>query len=338
MTEPASSPAERPAPGKEILAGLAGAIGSVPDGMATALLAGANPVTGLYASATGPLFGGIFSSTGIMVIATTSAAALGTAETMQSTSPDQASRVLATLVFLVGVFSLVAAALRLGRLTRFVSHSVMTGFLTGVSLVLVLGQLGDFLGFTPTGANSVAKAIDVLTHPSGWSLTSALVGALALVLAIGLDRTRLSVVAPLLAIVVPSVIVVTRPVSGVATASDTATIPAGLPSPMLPSFSLITPTLVASALAVTVVILIQSAGVAGQFRDPHGRPPNIDRDFFAHGAANLATGVFQGIPVGGSVGQTAFNVLAGGIGRLSVIASGLWMVLFLVALSGLVDS
>jgi SulP family sulfate permease len=76
--------------------------------------------------------------------------------------------------------------------------------------------------------------------------------------------------------------------------------------------------------------------VAGQFRNPDGVPSSISRDFVAHGAANIAVSLFRGIPVGGSVGQTAFNVLAGGVGRLSVITSGAWMILFLVALSGVV--
>lgn len=327
-----------PNKGKEILAGLAGAIGSVPDGMATALLAGANPVAGLYSSVAGPIAGGLATSTGIMVIATTSAAALGTAEALGGVPGDQIGPTLVTLTVLVGVFALVAGLLRLGRFTRFVSHSVMTGFLTGVSLILILSQFGDLVGYPASGANSVAKAWDTLTHRSDWSTASLAVGLVAMALTIVLDRTRLSTVGPLLAIVIPSLMVATRPDSTVATASDTAEIPAGLPSLALPSLDLLSPTLVSSALAITVVVLVQSSGVAGQFRNADGRPSNISRDFLAHGVANLAAGVFRGIPVGGSVGQTAFQVLAGGVGRLSVIASGAWMLLFLVALSGLVSA
>ena len=326
----------RPSPVKEVLAGLAGAIGSVPDGMATALLAGANPVAGLYSSAMGPLFGGMVTSTGIMVIATTSAAALGTAEALDGIPADEIDSLLGTLVFLVGIFALVAGVLKLGRYTRFVSHSVMTGFLTGVSLILILSQFGDFVGYPATGANSVAKAWDTLTHIPEWSLPALAMGASAMVIAIVLDRTPLSTIGPLLAIVVPSLVVAMRPQAEVALASDTAEIPAGMPMPALPSLDYLTSTTVTSALAITVVILVQSSGVAGQFRNPDGAPSNISRDFVAHGAANLATSLFRGIPVGGSVGQTAFNVLAGGVGRLSVIASGAWMIIFLVALSGIV--
>jgi len=321
---------------KEVLAGLAGAIGSVPDGMATALLAGANPVAGLYASAMGPLVGGMVTSTGIMVIATTSAAALGTAEALGDIPADEIDSALGTLVFCVGVLALVAGLLKLGRYTRFVSHSVMTGFLTGVSLILILSQFGDLVGYPATGANSVAKAWDTLTHVSEWSIPALVAGVSAMAIAVVLDRTPLSTIGPLLAIVVPSVVVALRPQAEIALASDTAEIPAGMPMPALPSFDLISSTMVSSALAITVVILVQSSGVAGQFRNPDGAPSNISRDFVAHGAANLATSLFRGIPVGGSVGQTAFNVLAGGVGRLSVIASGAWMILFLVALSGLV--
>jgi sulfate permease, SulP family len=332
---PPSDPA-RPNTVRETLAGLAGAIGSVPDGMATAVLAGANPVTGLYASFAGPLFGGAVTSTAIMVIATTSASALGTAEALGASSSADPEAVLGTLVFLIGVFALIAGLLQLGRYTRFVSHSVMTGFLTGVSLILILSQLGDLVGFSATGTNSVAKAWDTLTHPGEWSMPSLAIGLIALLLAIWLDRTPLGIVGPLIAIVVPSLIVAAWPESGVAVASDTAEIPAGLPMPALPSLGLLSPTLLSSALAITVVILVQSSGVAGQFRNPDGRPSNISRDFLAHGVANVASGLFRGIPVGGSVGQTAFNVLAGGVGRLSVIMSGLWMAVFLIALSGLV--
>jgi SulP family sulfate permease len=327
-----------PSKGKEALAGLAGAIGSVPDGMATAVLAGANPVTGLYASITGPLFGGLASSTAVMVIATTSAAALGTAETLNATAAADQPAVLGTLVFLVGLLCLVAGLLRLGRYTRFVSHSVMTGFLTGVSLILILSQLGDFVGFSPTGANNVVKAWDTLTHVPDWSIPTLVVGICAVLIAVLLDRTPLSTVAPLLAIVVPSVWLFLRPDRGVALVSDTAEIPSGLPMPALPQFDLITPTMVASAFAIAVVVLVQSAGVAGQFRNPDGHPSDVSRDFLAHGAANLATSLVRGIPVGGSVGQTAFNVLAGGVGRLSVILSGVWMAVFLIALSGVVGA
>ena len=138
---------------------------------------------GLYSSAMGPIFGGMVTSTGIMVIATTSAAALGTAEALDGVPSGEIDSLLGTLVFLVGIFALLAGVLKLGRYTRFVSHSVMTGFLTGVSLILILSQFGDFVGYPATGANSVAKAWDTLTHIPEWSMPALAMGASAMVIA-----------------------------------------------------------------------------------------------------------------------------------------------------------
>ena len=106
--------------GRETVAGLAGAIGSVPDGMATAVLAGANPMAGLYASFAGPAVGGLLQSTTVMVIATTSAAAVTTAEVMNE-GPADPMRTLATLTVLAGLFMLLATRLGFARLMRFVS-------------------------------------------------------------------------------------------------------------------------------------------------------------------------------------------------------------------------
>ena len=106
--------------GRETVAGLAGAIGSVPDGMATAVLAGANPMAGLYASFAGPTAGGLMQSTRVMVVATTSAAAVTTAELMNA-GPDDPIRTLATLTVLAGVFMILATRLGLGEIPCTVS-------------------------------------------------------------------------------------------------------------------------------------------------------------------------------------------------------------------------
>ena len=147
--------------GRETVAGLAGAIGSVPDGMATAVLAGANPMAGLYASFAGPVAGGLLQSTTVMVIATTSAAAVTTAEVMTE-GPADPLRTLATLTILAGLFMLLATRLGFARLMRFVSASVMGGFMFGVGLILILGQLADATGVTTSGGSTLEKALNTL--------------------------------------------------------------------------------------------------------------------------------------------------------------------------------
>ena len=137
--------------GKEAMAGIPGAIGSVPDGMAAAVLAGVNPVFGLYASFAGPIAGGLTASTRLMVITTTSAAALAAGSALEVVSPDQRPAALFLLTLIAGLLMVAAGILRLGRYTRFVSHSVMIGFLTGVAVNIVAGQTPDLTGAESEG-------------------------------------------------------------------------------------------------------------------------------------------------------------------------------------------
>src|SRR5580704_11451169 len=178
----------------DIVAGLPRAISSVPDGMAAAVLAGVNPVQGLYAGFAGPIAGGLSSHTRLMVITTTSAAALAAGSALAGVPPDQRPGAIALLVILAGA-SLVAAGLaRLGRYTRFVSYSVMTGFLAGISVNIVCGQIADLTGAQAQGPFPLAKAVDVLSQPSRINLASLLTGLGALAILAVLARTRLAVV------------------------------------------------------------------------------------------------------------------------------------------------
>lgn len=322
--------------GKDVVAGLPGAISSVPDGMASAVLIGVNPVYGLYASFAGPIAGGLASSTGLMVITTTTAAAIAAGSAVSGFDAEQRPEALFLLTFLAGLVMVAAGLLRLGRYTRFVSHSVMTGFLTGVAVNIVCGQLGDLTGVSSEGPNSLAKALDVITHPASIDMASMLAGLGALGILFGLARTRLSTVSALVALILPTLAVALAGASAVIRVDDSGDIPRSLPTPSLPDLSLISVDLVLNACAIAVITLIQGAGVSEAAPNPDGRPSNMNRDFGAEGIGNLASSLFLGQPVGGSVGQTALNVSVGARTRWAAIWSGLWMVVILALFAGLV--
>src|SRR5262249_44710115 len=149
----------------DVIVGLPGAIGRVPDGMASSVLAGVNPVHGLYASLVAPVVGGLSSSTALMVVTTTSAAALAAGSALSSVAPADRTDALFLLTLLAGAVMVVAGLFHLGRYTRFVSHSVMVGFLTGVAANIIFGQIPDLTGATATGPFPLAKAVNVLLHP-----------------------------------------------------------------------------------------------------------------------------------------------------------------------------
>ncbi|WP_406831245.1 SulP family inorganic anion transporter [Pedococcus sp. KACC 23699] len=322
--------------GKDVVAGLPGAISSVPDGMASAVLVGVNPVYGLYASIAGPTAGGLTSSTRLMVITTTTAAAIAAGSAVSGFDAEQRPQALFLLTFLTGLVMVGAGLLRLGRYTRFVSHSVMTGFLTGVAVNIICGQLGDLAGASPHGANSLAKAVDVITHPDSIDLASLLAGLGALGILFGLARTRLNTVSALAALILPTLAVALAGATAVIRVGDSAAIPRSLPVPALPDLSLLSVRLCLNACAIAVIVLVQGAGVSESAPNADGRPSDMNRDFAAQGLGNLASGLLLGQPVGGSVGQTALNVSVGARTRWAGICSGLWMAVILVLFAGLV--
>jgi sulfate permease, SulP family len=330
----------RPANGTELrteaVAGIPGAIGSVPDGMAASVLAGVNPVYGLYASFAGPLVGGLSSSTQLMVVTTTSAAALAAGSALSGMAPADRPGALFLLTIVAGVAMLLAGIFRLGRYTRFVSQSVMTGFLTGVAVNIVLGQLVVLTGSPSEGSVAIERAVNVVLNPGEWYLPTLVLGLGALAIVAWLSPTKFGSYAALLALIVPTVVLLVVGTTGVVTVDDVGDIPTGIPLPQLPRLGDLSFSVITGALAVAAIVLVQGSGVSESAPNLDGSRSNPNRDFIAQGAGNIAAGLFQGQPVGGSVGQTALNTSAGARTRWAAVFSGVWMLVILVAFSGAV--
>ncbi|MDH2416285.1 SulP family inorganic anion transporter [Nocardioides sp. CER19] len=320
----------------DAVAGLPGAISTVPDGMASAVLVGVNPAYGLYAAFAGPIGGGLTTSTRLMVVSTTTAAALAAGSALEDLHADQRDSALVLLTMMTGVLMIAAGLLRLGRYVRFVSRSVMLGFLTGVAVNITLGQLPDLLGAPSEGSSNVGKAWHVLTHPSGIGAPSAAAGLGALAIMVGLSRTRFDLLGSLAAVAVPTVVAVVAGADSVASVSDEGAIPRGVPPLAWPHLSDFSFGLLGGALAVAAIVLVQGAGVAQVAPNPDGGPSRANVDFIGQGVANVASGVFHGIPVGGSVSSTALNQAAGARSRWASVFVGAWMLLILVAFAGIV--
>lgn len=325
---------------QDLVAGVPGAISSVPDGMAASVLAGVNPVHGLYASLFGPIGGGLTSSSKLMVITTTSAAALAAGSALANVPAEDRERALFLLTLIAGGLMIAAAILRLGRYTRFVPHSVMIGFLTGVAVNIIFGQLPDLAGSDVTGEFALARAWNLLFHPNTIQLASLAAGLTAIGLLIGLAHTRLAAYSALIALAVPSVVIALLGdllgADKVARVSDVGAIPRGLPMPFVPQLSDLSLNVITGAFAVAALVLIQGAGVSESAPNPDGSRAEPNRDFLAQGVGNVLSGIFRGQPVGGSVGQTALSVAAGARTRWAAIFSGIWMAIILLVFSGIV--
>ena len=328
-------PVRRDTLGKDAVAGLVLGVESVPDGLAAGLLAGVNPIAGLYAYLFGTIGGSLFTSSAFMAVQATGAMAIVIADVPAVHSADDPARALFTLSMLTGVVMLAAGFLRLGSVLRFVSNAVMVGFISAVGVNIILGQLANLTGYKAEGANRVIRAINTLVHPGELHLQSLAIGVVTVVLILVLERTRAGPLGLVLAVVVTSAGVAILGWSGVATVRELSEVPRALPLPGAPMLRLV-PSLVVPAVSLAFVGLIQGAAISANFPNPDGHYPDASRDFIGQGAANVIAGIFRGMPVGGSMSATSLNKSAGARSRLALMIAGVVMAAVIIAFAGLV--
>ena len=149
---------------QDLTAGAVLGLESVPDGLATGLLAGVNPLAGVYGYMVGTVAGALATSSAFMAVQGTGAMAIIVADVSAVHNGTDPDRALFTLSMLTGVVMLVAGLLRLGAVLRFVSNAVMVGFINAVGVNIILGQLSNLTGYSSDrGSRHVARSIHCCT-------------------------------------------------------------------------------------------------------------------------------------------------------------------------------
>ena len=321
--------------GEDLTAGLVLGIQSVPDGLANGLLAMVNPIYGLYGYMTGIFSGAFFTSSVFMSIQATGAMALIIASVPQVTEAPEPNTALFALAILTGLIMLGAGLLKLGSLVRFVPHSVMIGFVNAVAVLIVLGQLDDFTGYESVGANRMTRTIDLWRNMDQVHLPTLLVGILTIILILTLEKTSLKALGMVAAMIFASLVVPLVGADAVALVRDIATIPGSLPRPVLPPLAVF-PGLIIPALSLAFVGLVQGASITQSVPNPDGNYPDASGDFVGQGAANLISGMLQGMPVAGSLSATSLVTSAGARSRLANISAGVIIALAILLFGRLV--
>ena len=323
----------------DIVAGLTFALVNIPQSMAHALLAAVNPVFGLYSLMLATPVGALFTSAIFMNISTTSALAVAAGDTMMNYPDSSKVTALVTLVVLIGIFQVLMGVFRLGWITRFIPFSVMTGFMTGVAVMIIIGQLGDFTGYYSSYSGKIAQLADLILNWQSIIWSTLAIGLLTILLIYGLGKTRLSKFSLILALVLSSGLASLLNyafAAEITLVKDISEVPGSLPSLVLPSPSLIA-ALIIPAIAVGIIGLVQGAGVSQTFPNPDGKFSNVSRDFLGQGAANIAAGFFGGIPAGGSSSGSALMVSAGARSRWANIFGGIAVALVVLLFADVVE-
>jgi SulP family sulfate permease len=323
----------------DLLAGLTFALVNIPQSLAHAMLAAVNPVFGLYTLMLATPVGALFTSSVFMNVSTTSALAVATGATLTTYPSSDRETVLVTLVLLIGIFQIILGVLRLGWVTRFIPFSVMTGFMTGVAVLIIIGQLGDFTGYYSAYSGKIAQLADLVLNTESIEWATLAVGLLTIILIYLLGSTRLSKFSLILSLLLASSITILLNEvfsTDIKLVGDIADIPRALPQPVLPDLSLIGK-LIVPAISIGIIGIVQGAGVSQTFPNPDGKFSDVSRDFLGQGAANLAGGFFGGIPAGGSSSGTALMISAGARSRWANIFGGIAVASVVLLFANLVE-
>jgi SulP family sulfate permease len=244
---------------------------------------------------------------------------------------------LVVLVILVGLFQLIFGLLKLGSLTDFISNAVMTGFITGIAVQAIIGQVGDLTGYYSDAANKIVRVFDTAVHFREIELATLGIGLLTIAIIIGVERTRFARYAYIVSLAVATIAVPLLGLDSVALVGDVTEIPQSLPTFHVPDLSLVVG-LIVPAFAIAIIGLVQSAGVSGSIPNPNGEYPDASGDFRGQGIANTVTGFFGGLPVGGSLSGTALLRAIGGRTRWANIFTGLFSLVIVLLFANLIEA
>ena len=291
----------------DVLSGVLVALALIPEAIAFSLIAGVDPKVGLYASFCIAVVTAIAGGRPGMISAATGAMAL----VMVDLVKDHGLQDLLAATVLAGLLQIVAALLRLNTLMRFVSRSVVVGFVNALAILIFLAQLPELVGVP-------------------WAVYAVCAAGLAIIYQLPL-ATR-AVPSPLVAIVVLTIVCVGLGID-IRTVGDMGELPASLPAFLLPDVPLTMETLrivlpVSATLAV--VGLLESLMTAQIVEDATDTPTDRRRECAGQGAGNIAAGLFGGMAGCAMIGQSVINVSSGGRGRLSCFVAGVVLLLLVV--------
>lgn len=293
----------------DLLAGMVVALALIPEAIAFSIIAGVDPKVGLYASFCIAVVTAFFGGRPGMISAATGAMAL----LMVTLVKDHGLQYLLVATLLTGVFQIIAGLLRIGSVMRFVSKSVMTGFVNALAILIFMAQLPEFRG-------------------AGVSMYAMVAGALAIIYL--LPRLTKAVPSPLVAIIVMTVITIGFNLD-VRRVGDLGELPDSLPVFLWPQVAWTLETLwivLPYSAGLAAVGLLESWMTAQIVDEMTDTPSDKNRESAGQGVANIVSGLFGGMAGCAMIGQSVINVKSGGRGRLSTFVAGVFLLILLVVL------
>jgi len=327
---------------KDVVAGLVLTALLVPQGMAYAELAGLPPVTGLYTSVMALIAYAIFGPSRVLVLGPDSSLGPMIAATIlplvgANGNPEKAIALASMLALIVGVLTILAGAAKLGFVADLLSQPTRIGYLNGLALTILIGQLPKLFGFSVHAEGLIREATKFVQGVlNGDTVPQALaVGLLSLALILACQRW-LPRVPGVLAAVVLAILATVVFGLGADGVKLVGTLPKGFPTPAFPSvpFSDLS-RLLAGAVGIAIVSLADTISTSSAFAARKGRDVHANKEMIAIGSANIASGFFHGFAVSTSGSRTAVADQAGAQTQVTGIVGAAMIILMLLFVPGL---
>lgn len=300
-------------PGKNILAGIVVALALIPEAIAFSIIAGVDPMVGLYASFIIAVVTAIVGGRPAMISGATGAVALLVTPLVK----DYGVEYLLAATILMGVIQLVLGLLKVGRLMKFIPHSVMIGFVNALGIMIFMSQIEHIFGIsTSTYIYVIVTLLIVYIIPKFFK----------------------AIPAPLIAIIVLTALYMYTG-SDVRTVGDLGNIKQALPHFLIPNvpFNLETLQIIFPySLSMAIVGLVESLLTAKIVDDATDTYSSKNRESRGQGIANMITGLFGGMGGCAMIGQSVINVKSGANSRLSTFSAGVVLIFMIIVLGGLV--
>jgi high affinity sulfate transporter 1 len=326
----------------DLVAGLVLSSLLVPQGMAYAELAGLPPITGLYTSMLCLVAYAVFGPSRVLVLGPDSSLGPMIAATILPLAgahgdPKRAIALASMLALLVGGICCLTGFARLGFIADLLSKPTQIGYLTGLALTIVIGQLPKLLGFSVSGSGLIAETEGLVSGIADGKVVAAAaaVGAVSIVLIVVLSRLlpKFPVLLLTVAASIAAVALLGLTDHGV---KVVGVLPKGLPSPAIPHISSGDfGVLLAGAAGISLVALTDTISTSSAFAGKRGVEVRSNQEMIGIGAANIAAGVFQGFAVSTSGSRTAVAERAGARTQLTGVVGAAMIALMLVLAPGL---
>ena len=323
----------------DVIAGIAVAAMIVPKNLGYAGIAGIPVENGLYAAAAAAIIYAIFCTSRHISTGPSSslAAVAGGAVLVTASTGSDAAQLVAAIAIVTGALFLLVAILKLGWLASFLSRAVVTGFLAGAAIDVVIGELPKLTGTSSDGVNAWQELVSWFRGLGDLSVSTLVVGVVALAVILGLRFTLPKVPGALVLVIggLAGSVLLDLGARGVALVGP---VPRGLPLPQVPSLEIVGqnfPAIIIASLALLLIGFSQTAGDAQVFATRHRYRVDLNQESIAQGMANLGAGVFQGMPVSTSLSASSLNESAGARTPVASLATGAIVVATLIFLAPL---